>query len=439
MKTLKILIALLLSLVMVFSLVACGDDSGNGRDDDRDEENEENVEDVDDYTVAQLVVGDWEAKVDITDYIVERFADQLDDEDDADCFKFGKMYAEISMSFSKDGEVEMEVSVDDAIKTFKKGLKNGLVDYAEEVGVDLEEIDGNEDELVESMLDMLSLEDFNSSNSDDYMIDGDEIVIDGEGCEVDFEDVNTFILNDSGFSITDDDDLEFKRVGKFDPPSKKEVKDNELDNFDDEEDDEEDDRDEDEKNTLGTPTTDKVSAEIENTINPSLDENWIVGLWEAQIDITDALYGMLVASMGDGDVEDYFDFDDSFIYIRMEFDYDNSLVLTADAAYMVSNVVSGLEDGIEDYAEANGVDIEELYAELDTDEDHFADDFVEMLGLESLSSEFEGEYEIDGDEIVVDGESLEFDYDGGDAFTVSAYDLGLDTLIEEDEIEFVRK
>ena len=64
MKNVKRIAALLLALVMVFALCACSD-SGSGKDKDKDDK----VEKVEKKTDAELIVGTWEATVDMGDYL----------------------------------------------------------------------------------------------------------------------------------------------------------------------------------------------------------------------------------------------------------------------------------------------------------------------------------------------------------------------------------
>lgn len=222
---------------------------------------------------------------------------------------------------------------------------------------------------------------------------------------------------------------------------KTEQVDDNKDKDDDEETEEDNKSNEDEEDDKSNDDDDKSNEDEEDEKKPSKNddpEDLIVGEWAAKVDITDSVIEGFALGLGDEEAAEYFDFDKMYLNVFIEFKKNGDIKLGVDGEDFVDIFVEGIEAGIEDYADANGIDMEDVYANLETDEDNFAEDFAAMLGFDSLSGEMEAEYEIDGDEIVIDGEGCEFEFDGEDTLLLDTVGLGLETLTEDDVVEFER-
>jgi len=452
MRNFKTIIALLLSLVMIFSLVACGStedekedkkdkekteqtdsdkdtDKGDKNDKDTDKDNgddegkkpdkeDSKKEDVDDYSVAQLVVGKWEAKLDVTELIGDAFIEGMEDDNADEYFKFGKMYFEVKMSFTEDGEVTVSASMEDAIETFIKGIEKGFPDYAEANDIDMDDIydemDTDEDGFAEAFADLMGLGEMTMEESGEYQIDGNEIVVDGDGLPVEFTDVNTFVVAGEDFELGFGEDVEFERSGKFNPPDADDVKDNEVSS------DDEDDK----------PSKDEDDAPSKND-DP---EDLIVGEWSAKVDASEFAEDAFFSATNDFYISDYFDFDGLCIDVDFEFKKNGEVTFAIDFNDFAEGLIEILEDGIEDYADETGFDVDDFYAAFESDEDDFVKDFADNSNVE-----VEAEYEIDGNEIVIEGEGCEFEFDGEDTLLLDTVGLGLEGLVDDDMIEFERQ
>ncbi len=436
MRNFKTIIALLLSLVMIFSLVACGsaeddkkDKNDNEKTEQTDSEKDEGKgnnkkEDVDDYSVAQLIVGKWEAKLDVTELIGDAFIEGM--EDGGEYFDFDKMYFYVEMDFTKDGDVTVSASMDDAIDTFVEGIVEGFPAYAEANDLTMEEIyeemGTDEDGFAEAFVDMMGLGEMTMEEESVYEIDGNEIVVDGDGLAVEFKDVNTFVVSGEDFEMGFGEDIEFERSGKFNPPDADEVKDNEVGKTDVDKPskDEEDDK----------PSKDEDKETSKND-DP---EDLIVGEWSAKVDASEFAEDAFFSATNDLYISDYFDFDGLYINVDFEFKKNGDVVFAVDFTDFAEGLVEILEDGIEDYADETGFDADDFYAAFESDADDFVKDFADNSNIE-----VEAEYEIDGNEIVIEGEGCEFEFDGEDTLLLDTVGLGLEGLVEDDMIEFDRQ
>ena len=104
MKNVKRIAALLLALVMVFALCAC---SGSGKDKDKDDK----VEKVDKKTDTDLIVGTWEATVDMGDYLNAEMAGEPGMAAYAEYFDFSGVEATLSCEFDEDGDYVLTISM----------------------------------------------------------------------------------------------------------------------------------------------------------------------------------------------------------------------------------------------------------------------------------------------------------------------------------------
>ncbi|MBR6807727.1 MAG: hypothetical protein IKM46_05010 [Clostridia bacterium] len=213
-------------------------------------------------------------------------------------------------------------------------------------------------------------------------------------------------------------------------------KENDEDTKDDEDDkkDEEDTKDEDEDTKK---ETDPEEDEPSDSDDPA---DLIVGKWRAKIDVTEAMeLAIAVSGFDDVGALDYFEFDKMYYIVDMNFKKNGDLNITMDIGDMIDVLIEGLENGLEEYADANGIDVDDLYAALDTDADNFGEKFVELCGFENLSYDVESEYEIVDDEIVVEGDGLAFEFEDEDTLLLDAEGLGLTGMVEDDMIAFDRK
>lgn len=456
MRNFKTIIALLLSLVMIFSLVACGsaedekedkkdkekteqtdsdkdtdkgdkNDKDDNDDKDTDKDNgddegkkpgkeESKNEDVDDYSVAQLIVGKWEAKLDVTELIAGTFIDSIEDGDEY--FEFDDMYYYIEMSFTKDGDVKVVASMDEAVEIFIEGIEKGFPGYAESLGTTMEEIyeemDTDEDGFAEAFAELMGVGEMTFEEEGVYEIDGNEIVVDGDGLPVEFKDVNTFVVSGEDFEMGLGEDAEFERSGKFNPPAASEVEDNEVSSKDEDD----------------APSKDEDDEPSKND-DP---EDLIVGKWSAKVDASEFAEDAFFSATNDLYISDYFDFDGLCIDVDFEFKKNGEVTFAIDFNDFAEGLIEILEDGIEDYADETGFDVDDFYAAFESDEEDFVKDFADNSNVEA-----EAEYEIDGNEIVIEGEGCEFEFDGEDTLLLNTVGLGLEGLVDDDMIEFERQ
>lgn len=134
MKNVKRIAALLLALVMVFALCACSD-SGSGKDKDKGDK-------VEKKTDAELIVGTWEAKLDMGDYLSEAMASELSMADYAEYFDFTGVEATAVYEFDEDGSYTLTMTMDQdrMLKAFRNAMPKIFEDLAAAEGYTLEEV-----------------------------------------------------------------------------------------------------------------------------------------------------------------------------------------------------------------------------------------------------------------------------------------------------------
>ena len=143
------------------------------------------------------------------------------------------------------------------------------------------------------------------------------------------------------------------------------------------------------------PVEDSEDDEEETTKKPSkkddYDEDSIDGDWE----------GTFVGEFSGMNVE-----------CDVEFSFD-------DGEYAMVISKNGIEDAIrdliEEMADEEGLDVDELAEEQGYDSlDEYLEEYMDTIDTSDL--ETTGEYEFDGDTFVLDGEEVDFDYDGDTLF-----------------------
>lgn len=124
MKKLTKIMALVLCLVMVFALCACGD-SGEKQDTEQKEVKK---------TDTELLVGNWKAEIDMTDVVVDSFAAEIGDEEVMSYFDFGKIMTELTFTFNEDGTYKMTMELSNkTVKAFNTALEEGVRAYMEDI------------------------------------------------------------------------------------------------------------------------------------------------------------------------------------------------------------------------------------------------------------------------------------------------------------------
>ena len=196
MKNVKRIAALLLALVMVFALCACSD-SGSGKDKDKDDK----VEKVEKKTDAELIVGTWEATVDMGDYINAEMAG----EPGMEYFDFSGVEATLSYEFDEDGDYVLTISMNKELleKVFRNAMQKILEEAAAAEGYTPEELAAEEGMTVEELLDAAMEESF---DAEDFF--GDET----ERGSYEIKDGKLYIF-DRGDELDEDDYFEYKLKG----------------------------------------------------------------------------------------------------------------------------------------------------------------------------------------------------------------------------------
>ena len=200
MKNVKRIAALLLALVMVFALCACSD-SGSGKDKDKDDK----VEKVEKKTDAELIVGTWEATVDMGDYLNAEMAGEPGMAAYAEYFDFSGVEATLSYEFDEDGDYVLTISMNKEMveKVFRNAMQKILEEAAAAEGYTLEELAAEEGMTVEELLDAAMEESF---DAEDFF--GDET----ERGSYEIKDGKLYIF-DRGDELDEDDYFEYKLKG----------------------------------------------------------------------------------------------------------------------------------------------------------------------------------------------------------------------------------
>lgn len=199
MKNVKRIAALLLALVMVFALCACSD-SGSGKDKGKGDK-------VEKKTDAELIVGTWEAKLDMGEYF-----DMLMDSDPemalmAAYFDFSGVELAVNYEFDKDGSYQLSFSVADEEKlemVLRKAIEKVMNDMLAGTGYTIEDAAAEEGMTVDAFFDaMLEETGFDSQELlSDSNESGSYVIKDGK-----------LYFAEDGDDIDEDDYVEYKLKG----------------------------------------------------------------------------------------------------------------------------------------------------------------------------------------------------------------------------------
>ena len=200
MRNVKRIASLLLALVMVFALCACSD-SGSGKDKDKDDK----VEKVEKKTDTDLIVGTWEATVDMGDYLNAEMAGEPGMAAYAEYFDFSGVEATLSCEFDEDGDYVLTISMnkEPLEKVFRNAMQKVLEEAAAAEGYTLEELAAEEGMTVEELLDAVMEESFDAEN-----FFGDET----ERGSYEIKDGKLYTF-DRGDELDEDDYFEYKLKG----------------------------------------------------------------------------------------------------------------------------------------------------------------------------------------------------------------------------------
>lgn len=225
---LKRLLCVMLALVMVMALCACGQSEDGGKK-GKEKEEEETTEEK----PEQVLVGEWEAYLDLTDYFNDMMAEELDMDDLVEEFSM-----RIVMEFTEDGEVTLTIDQDhmeDMVNDFADSFWDAMMDmYAEEYDMSRSEVEQamaesgvTKEALVEEMdieslfEDLEDMEGYWVLEDDELFISEDEDDLeDADPIEIEFDGDDNFSMV-GGDGLTDglDEDmadlflpLEFERI-----------------------------------------------------------------------------------------------------------------------------------------------------------------------------------------------------------------------------------
>ncbi len=199
MRNVKRIAALLLALVMVFALCACSD-SGSGKDKD------DKVEKVEKKTDAELIVGTWEAKLDMGEYFDALMDSDPDMAAMSAYFDFTGVELVVSYEFDKDGSYKLSFSAADEEKlemAFRNAVEKLVNDMLAGTGYTLEDAAAEEGMTVDELLDAVMEENF---NSEDFFSDS------SESGSYEIKDGKLY-LAENGDELEDDDYFEVKLKG----------------------------------------------------------------------------------------------------------------------------------------------------------------------------------------------------------------------------------
>lgn len=219
----KRLLCVLMALMMVMALVACGEsDDDEGRSSKRG--NKETTGETTEETTTEpepTLAGEWEAEVDMTDYLNEMLGAELGMDDLVDEFTM-----KLVLELKEDGTCEMVIDQDhmeEMVEAFADNLWDAMVEMvAEEGDVTtseaeelLEESGMTKDMLLEEMDVEAMFEDMDDMKGY-WLLDGDELFIaededdveDSDPIEIEFDGGDTFsMVGGDGLTADMDDEM----------------------------------------------------------------------------------------------------------------------------------------------------------------------------------------------------------------------------------------
>jgi len=220
---LKRLLCIVLALTMVVALVACGS-SDEDEDEEEDEDiveekksNKKNNKETEEETTEEPeedenpLVGEWEATIDLSDYLSDMMYAEMGVDMDVEDFKMI-----MTIEFDEDGSYKADLDLspmEDAMEDFIDQLWDIIIEmYAEESGVTVAEMEAameeqgvTKDALMEKM-DMEAMfeeafESFEDEAKGEWVLDGDELYM----AKKDPEDTDPVVIEIDGdeFSIVE--------------------------------------------------------------------------------------------------------------------------------------------------------------------------------------------------------------------------------------------
>ncbi len=205
MKKFKRIAALLLALVMVFALCACSD-SGNGKDKDNDKDDVKKEEVKKDD--SELIVGTWEAAVNIGDELEETLESDMDMAELMSYFDFSDINITMQLVFDKDGSYSVSYVDDGSSKKIEKAFRDGFVEMFNALLADsgytladvAEQENMTEDEYLDAMVE-IAMQSVNSLYSEisagSYEIEDGKLYMIMDGDEKDDDTYTTYELSKS--------------------------------------------------------------------------------------------------------------------------------------------------------------------------------------------------------------------------------------------------
>lgn len=232
----KRLLCVLLALMMVMALCACGEseDEGSSRGSKRGSKGETTEETTTEPTEAvPVLVGEWEAYLDMTDYLNEMMSYEMGMDDLVDDFSM-----RLTMEFDEDGTVVLAIdqdSLEEAAADLIDSMWTVIIEMtAEQAGMSVEEVEEmmeaegvTKEALLEQMDLTAAFEDLDDMEGY-WLLDGDELFIaededdveDADPIEIEFDGDDAFSML-GGDGLTDGLDeemiemfipLEFERI-----------------------------------------------------------------------------------------------------------------------------------------------------------------------------------------------------------------------------------
>lgn len=239
---LKRLLCIVLALTMVVALVACGssdededeeedektaEEGGkkSNKDNDDEEEEEEDDKGKEDSKKEDTLVGDWEATIDLSEYLNEMLAAELGMDLEVEDFAIV-----MTLSFDEDGTYEAGIDtskMEDAMEDIVDVLWDAMMEMtAEEAGMSVSEVEEmmeqqgvTKDMLMEEMdLEAAmaeAFEEFEDESKGEWVLDGDELYMakndpeDADPVEIEFDGDEFSIVGGDFLGDADEEMVEY--------------------------------------------------------------------------------------------------------------------------------------------------------------------------------------------------------------------------------------
>ncbi len=222
MKKIKSLIALLLTLMMVFALAAC---TGSGDSDDKGKKDDGGK--TDDVVNTESVVGAWEAEIDLGSEVAAAYSGDDEMSQLMKNIDFSNIYYKMRLEFNDDGSYSMQYLEDGALAKLRAALKEGFVPIMEKIcadeGTTVEAVAASMDISVDEYYDQLvevcmaSVEPiFGQSTKGQYEVKDGRIYTFAEGEELDEDSYFEYTLDGNKLTLSENIDGEAVNTLVFD-------------------------------------------------------------------------------------------------------------------------------------------------------------------------------------------------------------------------------